>query len=118
VLSYDTRLEPPHQEPHHDLVRQVYLLSGDPERSRQLALRAAAAGQLHARRYGSDEALEYARAGQEPCTGPAQRPSDVPAGAGFATLLVAHMGFPCGKGTLTVHRDRATATVALPVYLP
>jgi hypothetical protein len=28
------------------------------------------------------------------------------------------MGFPCGKGTLTVHRDQATATVALPVYLP
>jgi DNA-directed RNA polymerase specialized sigma24 family protein len=62
VLSYDTRVEPPHQEPHHNLVRQAYLFTGDPERSRQLAERAAAAGQLHARRYGPAEALEYARA--------------------------------------------------------
>lgn len=62
MLTHDTRVEPPHQAPHHDLVRQAYLLTGDPERSRQLAERAAAAGQLHGRRHGPAEALEYARA--------------------------------------------------------
>jgi Sigma-70, region 4 len=62
MLTHDTRVEPPHQEPHPDLVRQVYLLTGDPERARQLAARAAAAGQLHGRRHGRAEGLEYARA--------------------------------------------------------
>ncbi|HST67129.1 MAG TPA: sigma factor-like helix-turn-helix DNA-binding protein [Mycobacteriales bacterium] len=62
MLTHDTRVEPPHQEPHPDLVRQGYLLTGDPERARQLAARAAAAGQLHGRRHGPAEALEHARA--------------------------------------------------------
>jgi hypothetical protein len=57
-------------------------------------------------------------AGQEAFAGTATRPGGAPTGDGFASLLVAHMGFPCGTGTLKVHHDRDVASLALPVYLP
>ena len=62
MLTHDTMLHPPQQEPHQDLLRQAFLLTGDFERSRQLADRAAGAGRLQARRYGPGEAFEYAKA--------------------------------------------------------
>jgi Sigma-70, region 4 len=62
VLSYDMPPDALRREPHGDLLRQAYLLTGDPQRARELADRAAGAGELHARRYGPAEALEYAKA--------------------------------------------------------
>jgi hypothetical protein len=62
VLTHDTMVYPPHQEPHQDLVRQAFLLTGDPERSHQLAERAAAAGRQHGHRHGPAEGLEHAKA--------------------------------------------------------
>ena len=62
VLSYDMQPDAARREPHGDLLRQAYLLTGDPQRARELADRASRAGELHARRYGPAEALEYAKA--------------------------------------------------------
>jgi hypothetical protein len=49
VLRYDVQRGPLHEESPGDLVRQAYLLTGDAERARRLADRAAAAGRLHSR---------------------------------------------------------------------
>ena len=67
-----------------------------------------------------DVALRPTRspAGQEPFSGTALRPEDASPGDGFAALLVAHMGFPCGTGILQIHSDHAFTTADLPVYLP
>jgi hypothetical protein len=69
---------------------------------------------------GVDVALTPTRspAGQEAYRGSSTRPASVPAGEAFAGLQVAEMGFPCGVGTLRVHRDGGTAVQNLPVYLP
>jgi hypothetical protein len=57
-------------------------------------------------------------AGQEAYRGSSTRPGSVPAGEAFAGLLIAEMGFPCGVGTLQVHRDGGAAVLSLPVYRP
>jgi Sigma-70, region 4 len=62
VLTYET---PPHalrREPHGDLLRQAYLLTGDPERARELANRAAGSVGAYADWLGPAEALERAKA--------------------------------------------------------
>jgi hypothetical protein len=62
VLSYDMHPDAVRREPHGDLLRQAYLLTGDPQRARELADRADIAGEVHAVRYGPVEGLEYAKA--------------------------------------------------------
>lgn len=62
MLTHDTMLHPPHQEPHQDLLRQAYLFTADYERARQLADRAAGAGELHRHRHGPADAFEHAKA--------------------------------------------------------
>jgi hypothetical protein len=62
VLSYDMHPDAVGREPHGDLLRQAYLLTGDPQRARELADRADSAGEVHALRYGPAEGLEYAKA--------------------------------------------------------
>lgn len=59
-----------------------------------------------------------APAGQRAHTGNVQRPADVPAEVGFAALEVVPAGFPCGAGTLTVHRENGDETQLLAVYRP
>ena len=61
VLTYDPMRHPPHHEPHQDLLRQAYLLTGDHDGAYRLADRAAAAGQFHGRRHEPGDALEYAK---------------------------------------------------------
>jgi hypothetical protein len=62
VLTYDKQPYPLRREPHGDLLRQAYLLTGDPERARALADRAAAAAAQHRGEVGPAEALERAKA--------------------------------------------------------
>jgi hypothetical protein len=57
-------------------------------------------------------------AGQDAYDGSSSRPETAPADEAFAALQVVDMGFPCGVGTLLVHRDRDAATVTLPLYRP
>ena len=59
-----------------------------------------------------------APAGQRPYAGSVQRAADVPAGSGFAALEVVPAGFPCGAGTLTVHREGGVETQSLGLYRP
>lgn len=57
MLSYDQQWNAPHQ----DLLRQAYLLAGEPGHAERLAERAMGAAQQRARRYGPDAALEHAK---------------------------------------------------------
>lgn len=61
MLTYDTRAYALRREPHGDLLRQAYLLTGDPERARHLADSAARVVEGYAHRLGPDEALERAK---------------------------------------------------------
>ena len=47
--------------PHPELIRQAYLLTGDPELARQLAGRADGAARQHAARYGPEAARQHAQ---------------------------------------------------------
>ena len=62
MLTYDTRPHALRREPHGDLLRQAYLLTGEPDRAHALADRAARAVEAHARRLDPTEALERAKA--------------------------------------------------------
>ena len=55
---------------------------------------------------------------RDACCPATNRSQDQPVDQAFAALEVAHMGFPCGVGTLQVHRGRTVSTVSLPVYVP
>jgi sigma-70-like protein len=61
VLTYDTQAHALRREPHGDLLRQAYLLTGDPERAHELANRAARTVEAQAYRLGPAEALESAK---------------------------------------------------------
>jgi hypothetical protein len=61
VLTYDTRAHTLRREPHGDLLRQAYLLTGDPDRAHELADRAARAAEAQAHRHDPGEALERAK---------------------------------------------------------
>ena len=61
MLTYDTRAHAVRREPHGDLLRQAYLLTGDPERARDLADSAARVVEGYAHRLGPAEALERAK---------------------------------------------------------
>jgi hypothetical protein len=61
VLTYDTMRHPPRREPHQDLLRQAYLLTGESDEAYRLADRAAEAGQFHGLRHDPGEALEFAK---------------------------------------------------------
>ncbi|MFL6116212.1 MAG: hypothetical protein ACJ786_33390, partial [Catenulispora sp.] len=61
LLTYDGQPQVLHREPHGDLLRQAYLLTGDPKRARRLAEDAAAAGEPYAHRSGPAAALEHAK---------------------------------------------------------
>ena len=87
VLTYDRQPHPLHREPHGELLRQAYLLTGDPERARRLADGASAAAASFARQAGPAEALEYAKAELirsyvadpgRPAAGPAPGPTPHP----------------------------------------
>jgi predicted DNA-binding protein (UPF0251 family) len=52
---------PPRREPHQDLLRQAYLLTGESDEAYRLAYRAAGAGQFHGLRHDAGEALEFAK---------------------------------------------------------
>jgi hypothetical protein len=62
VLTYDTQAHALRREPHGDLLRQAYLLTGDPGRARDLAERAARAVEAQSHRLGPAEVLENAKA--------------------------------------------------------
>ena len=62
MLTYDRQPHPLHGEPHGDLLRQAYLLTGDPDRARMLADLAAAAAEPYSRQGAPAEALEHAKA--------------------------------------------------------
>ena len=61
LLTYDTQAHALRREPHGDLVRQAYLLTGDPARAHELADRAARIVEARAHRLGPAEALERAK---------------------------------------------------------
>jgi len=61
VLTYDTRPQALRREPHGDLLRQAYLLTGDQERAQQLAAGAVRAVEADAYRLDATEALERAK---------------------------------------------------------
>jgi hypothetical protein len=63
VLTYDTRAHALRREPHRDLLRQAYLLTGDPDRAHELADRAARA--VGARASQLDPGAELERAKEE-----------------------------------------------------
>ena len=65
MLTYDTRPHALRREPHGDLLRQAYLLTGEPERAHEFAdraARAARAAEAHGHRLDPTEALERAKA--------------------------------------------------------
>src|SRR4029078_102973 len=55
VLTYDTRAHAVRREPHGDLLRQAYLLTGDPERAHELADRAGRVVEARDDRLGPQE---------------------------------------------------------------
>ena len=61
MLTYDTQAYALRREPHGDLVRQAYLLTGEPGRARNLADRAAGAVDGYADQLDAGEALERAK---------------------------------------------------------
>ena len=61
MLTHDTQAHALRREPHGDLLRQAYLLTGDPARAHELADRAARIVEARAHRLGPAEALERAK---------------------------------------------------------
>jgi hypothetical protein len=117
VLTHDTMLHPPHQEPHQDLLRQAYLLTGDYERARQLADRAAGAGELHRHRHGPADAFEYAKAElvrsfvADP--GPSQRPGGATAAhPDVATWLAVCRLSPRRRASIVLRYDEGLSEEA------